>query len=228
MKTRNPAFVRWLPAFLGAALLPLLAGCASPGSTAVALSRSYRPDNVFGGNGQLPAGIRRVAVLPLVCDPQSTDLTVGRDTLEPVLIAELNKTKKFEVVRVPAEEMERLFGRAEWTGDEVLPANFLEELGKEYGCDAVLFCQLTEYQAYVPLAVGWRMRLVEVEGQRTLWAGDEDFDAGKPSVVAGARSYQRREEVQLGDETADWLAINSPRWFGQYSIACLLGTLPDR
>ena len=228
MDAKTPVLILCLLALLDIASVPVLTGCESPGAAAVLLSQPYKPGNVFDASRQLPAGLKRVAVLPLVGDPQSTDLTVGRDTLQPVLIAELNKTRKFEVISVPAKDLERLFGRAEWTGDEILPANFLDLLGKKYGCDAVLFCRLTEYQAYVPLAVGWRLRLVEVDGQRTLWAGDEQFDGGKPSVLAGARFYERREEVQLGDETADWLAINSPRCFGQYSIACLLGTLPAR
>jgi len=47
-------------------------------------------------------------------------------------------------------------------------------------------------------------------------------------VMAGARLYQKRKQRLLGDDTADWLALNSPRQFGQYSIARLLDTLPAR
>jgi len=206
----------------------LLAGCETSRLTMAAFSSPYKPDNIFIAAPQLPGDLKRVAVLPLACGERRTDLVEGRDALGPALAAELIKAKKFEVVEVSPDELSRLTGRVEWTGEEVLPAGFLDSLQKKFGCDAVLFCQLTEFHAYPPLAVGWRLRLVAVRGQKTLWAGDEQFDAGRPAVMAGARHYQQQEQRQMSDETAGWLALNSPQWFGQYAIACLLDTLPAR
>jgi len=211
-----------------AAAAALLAGCETSRLTMAAFSSPYKPDNIFIAAPQLPGDLKRVAVLPLACGERRTDLAEGCNALGPVLVTELIKAKKFEVVPIPPEELTRLTGRADWTGGEVLPASFLDSLEKKYGCDAVLFCQLTEFQPYPPLAVGWRLRLVAVHGHKTLWAGDEHFDAGKPAVIAGARLYQQREQRQLGDDTASWLALNSPRQFGQYSVARLLDTLPAR
>ena len=205
-----------------------LAGCQTPGATLVDLRPSYKPDNIFLAGGKLPGDLKRVAVLPVACDRRQTDLAAGRDALEPVLFAELIKAKHFEVVRISREELWRLTGRADWTGEDVLPANILDALKKESGCDAVLFCELTEFRAYPPLAVGWRLKLVDVRGGKTLWAGDEHFDAGDPAVIAGARLYQRRAQVVLDDNSGGWLAVNSPRQFGRYSIDSVLGTLPVR
>ena len=246
-------------ALIGA--LALFAGCKTPSTTMVDLSPAYKPDNIFLADGKLPGEIKRVAVLPLMCDERQTDLAAGCDTLESVLFAELIKAKYFEVVQITREELWRLTGREDWTGEDVLPANILDALKKESGCDAVLFCELTEFRAYPPLAIGWRLKLVDVRGKKTIWAGDEHFDAGNPAVIAGARLYQRRGQVVLDDNSglcragvssvadiaggviecvagdgqnapatqADgWLAVNSPRWFGQYSIDSLLGTLPAR
>ena len=244
-----------------AAATALLAGCETSGSRAVMLSSPYKPNNIFIAAPQLPGDLKRVAVLPLASGGRRTDLAEGRDALGPVLIAELIKAKKFEVIPVPPGELNRLTGRMDWTSEEVLPASLLGLLEKEYGCDAVLFCELTEFRAYAPLAVGWRLKLVDVRSQKTIWAGDEHFDAGNPAVIAGAQCYQRREQVApdnnsglrragvssvldvtggiigwvVGDgqnasakQAGDWLAINSPRRFGQYSIGSLLGTLPAR
>ena len=205
-----------------------LAGCASPGAAMVDLHPRYKPHNIFRASSKLPGEIKRVAVLPLACDGRQTDLAAGRDALEPVLFAELIKAKHFEVVQISREELWRLTGRADWTGEDVLPANILAALKKESGCDAVLFCELTEFRAYPPLAVGWRLILVDARGRKTLWAGDEHFDAGNPAVIAGAQLYQRRGQVGLDDSSGGWLAANSPRRFGQYSIDSLLGTLPAR
>jgi len=206
----------------------LLAGCETSGFKPVVLGSPYKPNNVFIAAPQLPGDLKRVAVLPLACGGRQTDLAEGRDSLGPVLITELIKAKKFEVIPVPPGELSRLTGRMDWTSEEVLPAGLLGLLEKEYGCDAVLFCELTEFRAYAPLAVGWRMKLVDVRSQKTIWAGDEHFDAGNPAVVVGARLFSRHGQMVLGDNSGDWMAVNSPRRFGQYSINSLLGTLPAR
>jgi len=205
-----------------------LAGCASPGAAMVDLHPRYKPHNIFRASSKLPGEIKRVAVLPLACDGRQTDLAAGRDALEPVLFAELIRAKHFEVVQISRDELWRLTGRADWTGEDVLPANILDVLKQESGCDAVLFSELTAFRAYSPLAVGWRLKLVEVRQKKTLWAGDEHFDDGTPAVIAGARHYQRRGQVMREDNSGGWLAVNSPLCFGQYSIAILLRTLPAR
>ena len=211
-----------------AGALALLSGCETPSATAVDLRPPYKPDNIFLAGSKLPGEIKRVAVLPLACDGRQTDLVAGRDALEPVLLAELIKAKHFEVVQISRDALWRLTGRADWTGEDVLPANLIDALKQESGCDAVLFSELTAFRAYPPLAVGWRLKLVDVRQRKTLWAGDEHFDAGDPAVLAGARLYQRRGQVVLDDNSGGWLAVNSPRRFGQYSIDSLLGTLPAR
>ena len=117
-------------------------------------------------------------------------------------------------------------GQSGWTGAEVLPADFFESLRRAYGCDAVLFCQLTVFRAYAPLAVGWRMKMVDTRTRQILWAADEVFDAGQPSVLNGARHYQLAEH--RASEPDDWGIRNSPRQFGQYAAAQLAARLPDR
>lgn len=206
----------------------LLAGCKAPAVATVDWCPSYQPDNIFQARDKLPGDIRRVALLPLACDARQTDLAAGRDALEPVLFAELVKTKHFEVVQISREELWRLTGRAEWTGAEVLPAGMLDTLKQASGGDAVLFSELTTFRAYPPLAVGWRLKLVDIRRKQTLWAGDEHFDAGNRAVIAGARSFLRHDQVLLDDSSGGWLAVNSPRRFGQYSIDSLLNTLPAR
>ena len=220
---------RLLPSAL--CLLPLaalLSGCETPGAATVDWHPPYKPDDIFLAAARLPVGLKRIVVLPLACDARQTNLVAGRDALEPVLFAELIKAKRFEVVQISREELRRLTGRADWAGVEVLPANMIDSLKTESGCDAALFCELTEYRAYPPLAVGWRLKLVDVRQKKTLWAGDEHFDAGNPAVLAGARYYQRHGQVILDDSSGGWLAANSPRRFGEYSIDSMLATLPER
>ena len=91
----------WIPA-LAATLF--LTGCETSGNPLAYLSPQYKPENIFLAAPQLPGDLKRVAVLPLACDSRQTDLAAGRDALGSVLVAELIKAKKFEVVPVPPEE----------------------------------------------------------------------------------------------------------------------------
>ena len=146
-----------------------------------------------------------------------------------------------------AVALESLTEQTSWTGAEILPAKFFDSLKRTYGCDAVLFCQLTSFQAYAPLAVGWRMKLVEVSTQKIIWAADMVYDAGNPAVTKGAKQYQKQQQggpdaprkifnsvsdwIYHGTEPAtedQWTILNSPRYFGQYSVMKLLQTLPER
>ncbi len=202
----------------------LLGGCASSGSAghpAVWMPNVYRTSNA------LPAGLRRVAVLPVTCE-SGVDAEAGRDALQPVLLAELSKTGAFQVVPVSPEDMRALTGRSFWSANEVLPSDFFERLRKATACDAVLFCQLKHFRAYPPVAVGWDLKLVEADHRSILWALDEVFDAGQPSIACAAQHYYAqatRPPSSLGDAQ---LVLLSPRLFGQYAAASSLAAMPAR
>jgi hypothetical protein len=209
------------------ALSSLLAGCAGLSPRKLTLGPGYQPANVFTWSTTLPAGLKRVAILP-VASMDANDLPAGREALEPILQAELFKLGTFEVVFPNPESLRAHTGRVSWNSEDELPPAFFSSLRESTGCDAVLFCRLTTFHAYAPLVVGWRMRLVEVNRQVTLWATDEVFDAGKSSVRNGARRYQLDEIACARTAPDDWSILNSPRQFGQYATASLLATLPHR
>jgi len=210
-------------------------------------AQDLKSQNIFAAAPVLPKDLKRVVVLPLACEESRADLSGGCETLDPILQAELVKTKKFEVVPAGSERLNNLTGRSGWTGAEVLPGSFFDSLQRAYGCDAVLFCQLTTFRAYAPLAVGWRMKLVDAHTQKIIWAADEVFDAGEPAVAKDAEQFQKQQQNVHGETRSllkslfkfadrepqsalddQWAILNSPRYFGQYSAAKLLQTLPER
>jgi len=123
-------------------------------------------------------------------------------------------------------------------GDEALPPEFFGRVSEATGCDGILFCQLTRYEPYQPLAVGWKFSLVanpppgpvsarEMK-DKILWSADEVIDAGEPGVANAARDYYAqhlRNEAPSADAST---ILSSPVRFGQYTLAALLDTLPDR
>ena len=185
-------------------------------------------DNTFKMSLDLPADLRRVAVLPVAWEGSRADLSQGAETLQPELLAELIKTKKFEVVAISPQNLRNETGRPSWTGAEILPADFFDNLQRVYGCDAVLFCELSTFRAYAPLAIGWRMKLVDARTGQILWAVDKAFDAEQPAVLKQARHYHFGGQWFRPDSSIDWKVENSPRQFGQYTINQALSTLPNR
>ncbi len=219
----------WPSFILGLSLLGVfLSGCCTPPFRVNALTPAYQPDNVFRLARCLPADIKRVAVLPLACDMQNPDLADGQAALAPVLTSELAKTKRFEVVCVSSDTLTTRVGVSALGGEEVLPKDFLSWLRANTGCEAVLFCRLTTYRSYPPLAIGYRMRLVDTRTGTIYWSADDVFDAGNPAVQSGACRYHCAEIQSISGPPEEWTVFNSPRQFGQYAAATLLATLPTR
>jgi hypothetical protein len=205
-----------------------------------------KPDNVFVSSPILPASMKRVVVLPLAHEESQSELSGGCDMLYPVLQAELIKTKRFEVIAASPETIQGLSGHSSWTGAEVLPADFFGSLQRVYGCDAVLFCELSAFHAYPPLMVGWRMKLVDLSTQKTIWAADVLYDASDPVVTKCAQEFEKQQEgvekpaslfkrmLTWLDRRAEpvsdqpWTVLNSPRYFAQFTASKLLQTLPQR
>jgi hypothetical protein len=187
-----------------------------------------QPANVFGRPSALPPNLRRVAVLPLATESLEADLPDGCAALQPVLFDELVRAEKFEVVSVRPENLRASSGRAAWTGTEPLPRGFFDSLRREYGCDDVLFCELTVYHAYTPLAVGWRLKLADARTQKIIWAADTVFYAGEPGVARNAVKFMRQRDAAATADESRWQSANSPRQFGRYTAAEIIGTLPPR
>lgn len=217
------------------------------GGVPAAPGQSHNSGNVFSASSTLPADVKRVVMLPLAYEEAQSDLSDGCEMLAPILQTELVKTKKFEVVCASAEMLRSSFGSWNWTGEEILPTNFFDRLRRIYGCDAVLFCELTELRSSAPLAIGWRLKLVDLHTGEILWAADEIFDAGNPTVAESARRFEEHERTFSQKKQAffrrlsawrnlesptpsnrQWSIFNSPRFFGRFSAAALLETLPKR
>jgi hypothetical protein len=190
--------------------------------------RGYHPNNVFAYPPKLPLDFRRLALLPVAAGSTDGALPDGCAALGPVLLDQLIKTKRFEIVPVDSDTLRRGTGQGSWTGRETLPTDFLSFLRRQYDCDGVLFAELTCYHAYAPLAVGWRFKLVDARSGQIIWAADEIFDASEPTVRRAAQNFENQHFHLPFVHEDNWQALNSPRQFGRYVITTLLGSLPSR
>jgi hypothetical protein len=215
-------------ALLAASCSLWLTGCATSPYLTDLGTPSYEPSNVYRDEALLPSYVKRVAVLPLTTLTDESSMDFARDSLWPVLLGELGRSRQFEVVTVPPEELRLLTGRSGWSGEEKLPVDFFEIMKDKLGVDAVLFCRLTQYRAYQPLAVGWRLKLLDAEVPRILWTVDEVFDAGVAEVAAAARRYANEHPEAVPSLQDSQSVLLSPRRFGQYTASAIVGTMPGR
>lgn len=203
--------------------------------------------NVFLSSPTLPPDLKRVLVLPLAYGQSAGDMSGGCQTLNPVLRAALVKTGKFEVVAADPETLRSCTGQLGWTGEEALPPNFFDSLKHVYGCDAVLFCELTSFRPNAPLAIGWRLKLADAKTGKILWAADEIFDAGNKDTAKEAEQFEKSQQprhnffynvysfaswcVDTPTRSAlddQWNILHSPRYFGEYTAGKLVKTIPAR
>ena len=215
-------------AVLGLAVAGLLSGCATNPLEDRVWGPSYQPLNIYTEAHTLPARLRRLAVLPLTAAGESTELEFGRASLEPVLFAELGRVNQFELVPVTPEQLQRWTGRSSWTGEEKLPQDFFEKLRAAAGIDGVLLCRLTQYRAYEPLAIGWRLKLLDARNPRVIWAVDEVFDARQSDVANAARRFAQAHPEPVPPVGDSRSALMSPRRFAQYTASAVFQTLPAR
>ena len=220
-------------------LIFLAAGCGTGSFDRGVTGPFHQPSNFNLTDRALPVDVRRIAVLPLVGSRPDVTLGIGRDSLQPVLYDELIRSRLFEIIAVTEDQMIQWTGKKRWRQDETLPADFIVKIEEQTACDAILFSELTSFNAYPPLAIGWKFLLVRTDNS-VIWSFDEIFDAGEPRVANSVRRFEhdtersRYELVQQSDERAGSLwstrvagsdSVNSPRHFGKYTIAAALRTL---
>jgi len=208
----------------------LLCACDTPDISNIKLTPQvrYKPTNVYRKGMAMDPEVKRVAILPMTTLQPTEAFQAGVDSLQPLLHAELQKAQRFEMIVVTPEQMQNWTGQRVWRADEQLPPDFFDRLREETGCQGVFFDQLTRYQPYQPVAVGWRLTLVCNKEHQIYWAADEVFDAGDDGVANAARDYEAGHIITQSPIPDPNAILSSPSRFGQYTLHELLTTMPQR
>ncbi len=125
-------------------------------------------------------------------------------------------------------DCQRRFGAPEFSSASELPHNFMGEVARAYAVDAVLFVDLTVYQPYGQLAIGFRAKLATIKDVRLIWSFDDTFSTNDPSVVNGVRHFYLQDRPGQPPVDLTTAALQSPRRFAAYAADTMLSTLPPR
>jgi len=177
------------------------------------------------GDAQLPAGFRRVILLPIAAG--SVAPAESATALDAVFTAELQRQNRFEVVTLTRADCLQRFQAEEFSSVGTLPADLLKRLQREFAADGVMFVDLTVFKAYRPLALGVRAKLATLgDGVRLIWTFDNVYSASDAAVANSARAHF--VESDRGGVPADLTpsVLQSPSRFAAYVASDMFSTLP--
>jgi hypothetical protein len=207
-----------LLALTGCGSIPMLARPAKTGPF-------YSPKN-FSGEAVLPVSLHRVLLLPVcggtVADPESVA------SLDVTMRTALQRQARFEVVSVSREDCRLNFGATEFSSAAALPHGFLEKISRLYAVDAVMFVDVTIYQPYRPLTLGFRAKLATIQGVHLAWTFDESFSTADPAVVNSVNRFYLDHSRTSSPVDLPPAVQQSPGRLAAFAADAMFGTLPPR
>jgi hypothetical protein len=210
---------------LAAALAPW-SGCSSVRAlhSAAKPTPAWVPTN-FSGVPHLPSTLRRVVILPVA--PAAGIPAHATDAFDVIVVSELQRTARFEVVVADPAAMVRLCDRRSVLSVDALPPGFLSLVAREYDAEAVMFIDISALSPYEPIALGFRAKLVGVDGSM-LWAFDTLFSTGDPAIAEAARRHDRKQHPAMGPGDLSLTVLQSPARLADFAAATAFSTLPPR
>ena len=133
-----------------------------------------------------PAGMRRLAVLPIYSHQPINDMQ--RD-MDGIFRGELSKVVKYEIVQVPREEMLKLTSNEAISSSSIISPEVIKSLRQKYAADAVMFIDFSVFRPYRPIAIGVRAKIVDLRNMEVIWVADGILDTAEPDVATLATQF---------------------------------------
>ena len=189
-----------------------------------ATTASYKPTNIYNA-GDLPDNIQRVVLLPIFYEP---GLEASLERMDGTLLGEISQRGLFEVVRVSRSDLNNWFGQRQFSSVSVLPVDFLPVIKSKTAADAVIFSDLTYLQPHKPIVISVRTKLVNLTNHQIMWAFDNTFDAGLPSVAVAAKRFDMAHHREAYPLNSSGSILQSPNRFFKYVSWEISKVLPNR
>jgi hypothetical protein len=150
------------------------------------------------------------------------------NSLRYTAVTQATRTNLFEVIQINPDDLARHTGRFEFNSTEELPANLLQVIKQVYAADAILFTDITHYDAYQPIKMGIRSKLIKLSDSQAIWAFDDYFDTGDPRITAAALHFEENNNKQAYPYKKESIILQSPNQFSAFVFATAYATMPQR
>lgn len=211
-----------LPGAVALTAVALTTGCVHPALDDPARRGPFFTPKNHASDVSL-GGVRRVVVLPVWAAPGISPESAA--ALDGVLLEALQRENRFEAVTFTRDDCRRRYLTDALSSSGALPADLMDMLKREFTADAVLFVDLTVFNAYKPLSLGLRGKLATIDGSRLIWTFDNLFATDDPAVANSARHfYVNRDRSAPADLTP--AVLQSPTKFAAYAASAMFATLP--
>jgi len=186
-------------------LLALAAGCETPlngaGMTNSYYINPYKDLNTLG----------RVALVEL--DDRSGYPAISADLTKALFVA-LQKKQIFGVTIVPHDD-------PEWRGlqenlDSLQALQKLLTMRETLKCNGLLVGTITEYQPYPRMAIGLRLKLLDLTDGQLLWGLEQVWDTADRNIEKRIKAYFRDELRSGVASLREELVIVSSLKFGKF------------
>jgi len=204
----------------------LAAGCVHPAVTDAARRGPFFTPHNYVGEKKMPDEIHRVLLLPVYAG--DTAPPEQAEALDPVFVTALERQMRFEVVTLSRVECQASYGVPDISSAAALPHDFLKDLGRKFGAEAVMFVDVTSYQPYRPIILGIRAKLALISDHRLVWTFDEIFAASNPAIDDAVRHYYLASGGGSMPVDMTAAALQSPTRFAAYAADAAFKTLPPR
>jgi hypothetical protein len=203
-----------------------VSGCASPRIERAFDDRpvpgqGYRIKNFFAVD-QLPADLRRVAVLPVFV---GEDHVFDRDRFDELVESQLRRAGRFEIIVVDQSVLRNKTGRSQIAVSEQIPVSLVRHLQTK-GVDGVFQLSITEFSPYRPFALGVHARLFPLGEPKAIWAVDELFSSSDQKVVNSARHYALSSQNKRPPYGDSYAALRGPFLFSKFVMRTIVQTIP--
>lgn len=216
---------RFLAVALLAALLSTIGGCKTVDNfnarNDTTFGKKHRVENVHQED-KLPEHLRRVAILPL---HRGRYDHIEMASIEENFRQEIAKRNLFEVVHVTTDTMEEVFGTESFSSVEVLPTKLLSKLHAAYAIDGIMLVDISYYNAYQPVGLGVRVKLLDGHTGELVWATDELFDSANPQISNAARKYYQTQSINQYPLQKTQTVLHSPTRFSKYVAAAVFASI---
>jgi hypothetical protein len=217
---------RFFSIVLALAAALVAGGCMHPSPVdSSRLGPFFTPHNYFGEK-KMPVTIHRVVLMPLHGGDYAPE--EATEALDQIFATALERQMRFEVVTLPRDECQKCFGVPDIASVSALPHDFLADLGRKYGADAVLLVDITSYKGFRPLILGIRAKLARVSDRSLIWTFDEVYSATDPGVANSVRRYFIASNIPGVPVDMTPSTLESPSDFAAYAADATFKTLPPR